>query len=208
MNNFYFPSGVHSFPLDIPRIAVDDVELWRSIYSTHRSVIDKTVINHNGFSGAWIGLDIYRGPNYNISKDIYNANYYDCSSVFPRMFKTIFENIPMDINCIRVATSIKPFIPHTDFSVPVVSLRTILYEQNDIPTFFYVDSNGNKVYQHLPPTTNTWIYNDSTMLHGSDKLPNKSKVLFMYYGVPNFNKLKEIADRSMSLYSEFIIPVS
>jgi len=208
MNNFYFPQGIQSFPLDMPRVVVDDVGLWRSIYNTHKAAVDKTALNHNGFSGAWIGMDIYHGPNYSASKDIYNANYYDCSLIFPEMFKTIFENIPMDINCIRVATSIKPFIPHTDFSSPVVSLRTILYEQNNVPTFFYVNVNGEKVYQKLPQTSNTWIYNDSTMLHGSDKLPNKGKVLFMYYGTPNFSKLKELANRSMTLYSDYVIPVS
>ncbi len=207
MNEFYFPLGVQSFPLDIPKIAVDDVDLWRSIYTEKKGPIEKTAINHNGFSGAWVGLDIYHGPNYSTSKDIYTANYYDCSQIFPNMFKTIFEHIPMDINCIRVATSVKPFIPHTDFSIPVVSLRTILHEQNEVPTFFYVNNKGEKIYQTLPHSTNTWIYNDSTMLHGSDKLPNKSKVLFMYYGVPNFKKIRELADRSIVRYKQYIVPV-
>lgn len=207
MNKFYFPEGVQSFPLDIPKIQVDDVELWRATYTEHKKIIDKTARNHNGFSGAWVGMDIYHGPNYDSSNDIYTANYVDCRDLFPNMFKTILEHIPMDINCIRVATSIKPFIPHTDFSYPIVSLRTILHEQNDVPTFFYVNKNGDKVYQTLPPTTNTWIYNDSTMLHGSDKLPNKAKVLFMYYGVPNFAKIRDLADRSIARYQNYVVPV-
>jgi hypothetical protein len=204
----FFPAGIQSIPLDIPRIAVDNAERWKDLYMSRRQPLTKTGINHNGFDGAWVGMDIYRGPNYDLSKDIYTSPYVDCSELFPNMIKTILEHIPMDINCVRCATSVLPFIPHHDYSTPILSCRTLLIDQHPEPNFFYVNSNGEKVFQTMPQETNTWMYDDSEMMHGSDKKPNLFKVLLMYYGKPIPAKVTALANRSMAKFSEFVIKVS
>jgi hypothetical protein len=203
----FFPAGIQSIPLDIPKITVDNAKLWKDLYMSKRQPITKTGINHNGFDGAWVGLDIYRGPNYDASTDIYTSPYVNCAELFPNMIKTILDHIPMDIACVRCATSIHPFIPHHDFSTPRLSCRTLLIDQNVEPNFFYINLQGNKVYQKLPIETNTWMYDDSEMMHGSDKKPNLFKVLLMYYGKPNSAKVSELANRSMAKFSEYVLKV-
>jgi len=203
----FFPASIQSIPLDIPKIAVDDVNRWRDLYMSARRPLTKTGINHNGFDGAWVGMDIYRGPNYDASKDIYTSPYVDCSELFPKMIKTILDHIPMDINCVRCATSVLPFIPHHDYSTPILSCRTLLTDQNTKPNFFYINSKNEKVFQRMPTETNTWMYDDSEMMHGSDKKPNLFKALLMYYGKPNPAKVTELAIRSMARFSEYVIKV-
>ena len=120
------------------------------------------------------------------------------------MFKTIFEFIPLDIVCIRLVTSTCSFIPHKDYNHPELSTRTIIVDNNKSPTFFYV-KDGKKIYQKLPLETNTWMYNDGNLMHGSDHYPGKSKIMLMYYGKPNNEKLKQILDLSQTQYKDYII---
>jgi hypothetical protein len=83
----------------------------------------------------------------------------------------------------------------------------LLVDQHTEPNFFYVNSNGEKVFQKMPLETNTWMYDDSEMMHGSDKKPNLFKVLLMYYGVPNPAKVTDLANRSMAKFSEYVLKV-
>lgn len=197
--SFYFPEKLQSVPLDIPVIKPDDSDLWDSIFSKNKSGILKVENNHNVKPGIWIGLDIYRSEDF--QGKIYLAKHLDCRNYFPTMFDNIFNFIPMRIKCIRAVSSLSNFYPHSDFDYPEVSFRTLI-SNPETSRFFYLGSKGNKVYQSLPEHTNTWVYNDSGLKHGSEIPDGQIKTMLIYYGDTDFVKLRELVDRSLVKFQE------
>lgn len=186
--------------LDIPPIEPDDWNLWWQIWQSSSKFIEKET-NFNGKDSGWRGLEIYRSHNYTYDCYSPSITFIDLQTVFPRMFKQIFQ-LPIKLNYVRALQSIRAFSPHKDtFGKNFISLRSIIYDENPNPTFYYIENK--KIYQRLPKTSNTWIAYDSRCLHGTDFNKNYKKIMFYLWGEWEQDKGEELVKRSLELYKDF-----
>jgi hypothetical protein len=181
--------------LDVPKLEPVNWKVWWSIWHEHAEPLTKYQKNHND-TAKWIGFDCYRGETYNpVTEGYYHSKFVDCSEVFPNLLNnvaSIFHNIYL----IRILQSTSTFFPHYDFKDEEhISVRTMLYDENPSSTFYYV-INGEKVYQTLPQDSNTWIYKDHLVQHGSDFDSRYKKILITYYGFINREQVNNIFDTS------------
>lgn len=170
--------------IDFPRIEPIDWDLWWKFWDLNALPITKIATNHNPKSGKWIGFDCYRSDKFKDTSNPYVSSFADCRHLIPSLYDFI-ESIGLDIHLVRILENKSPFYPHKDHTTENFSIRTLLYSNNERPTFYYF-INGKKIYQHLPTETNTWIYNDYKVFHGSDLISGFRKILITYQG--NWNK--------------------
>lgn len=186
--------------LDIPKIVPTDWNVWWDIWNNNAKPLIKYQPNHNK-SGNWIGFDCYRADSYNPSiNGYYRSELVDCSNVLPDLVETI-KPIFSELLLVRVVQSTSVFLPHTDFKDQYhIGVRTLLYDDNPGNTFYYV-INGERVHQRLPPNSNTWIYKDKIVQHGSEFDNRYKKILITYYGFINFERINTICNSP--LYDEY-----
>lgn len=188
--------------LDMPEIYPDSWEVWWDIWNSNSAYMKKTVVNHNSGGSGWKGIEIYRGPTYTEDKT-YDVRYVDCRHIFPNMIGTI-ESLPMKINVVRALQSLRPYPPHHDFVLPQVQCRVLLYDENPSNTFYYI-IDGKKVFQKLPEESNTWIYKDEGLLHGSDYNPKYKKILLGIFGHWLHDEDSCLISGSIDRYREYVI---
>lgn len=166
--------------LNIPVIEPTNWDDWWTIWNKHAKTVAKVRGNHNSSKGRWIGFDCYRASNYNVIDTPYDSEYVDCRNVLPDLYKFV-ETCGLDIQLVRILESKSPFNPHKDHSTESYSIRTMLYDNNPSPTFYYF-INGRKHFQTLPKESNTWMYKDHLAMHGSNFNPKYKKILITYAG--------------------------
>jgi hypothetical protein len=182
---------VASKVLDLPILAPKNWETWWEFWIANAKPIRRARANHNGpatMQTSWLGFNAFYSPHLDVSRMSYPSQYVNCSSVFPELYDFI-PLLPMQCYEARIGMSAKAFGPHTD-DVTGMQIRTLLYDENSEPTFFYFH-NDQKKYQTLPKTSNTWIYKDSEIKHGSD-FSNKRKILIMFSGKIDQEKVDDI----------------
>jgi hypothetical protein len=183
--------------LNIPRIEPDNWNIWWSWWAEHYSDVYKAKGNHNTGPGLnkWQGLDIYRTEDYDADKDPYIAKYVDCQHIFPNMFANL-KSIPLKISHIRAVQSTQQFTPHRDHNKPATSLRVMLYDNNPTDTFFYLLSNGKLKFQTFPKNSNTWIYYDHLVKHGTHYKVNHFKIILQIWGKWDTIGLEQLLEHS------------
>ncbi len=195
-----------SLPLDIPKIKPSNWDAWWSIWSKESKVIPKVVGNHNFNSALWRGFDIYVKNNVDtIECTGYNAKNINCPELFPSIFENL-NKFPLEIEIVRVVSSLGKVLPHTDQTENEISVRTMLYDNNFTKTFYY-EIDSQKKYQQLPEESNTWMYWDNKFKHGTDWYLGHSKHLIMYFGKTKLSTLDQYIDASLDLYKDYIIYV-
>jgi len=196
--------NVISAPIAFPIIEPIDWARWWKLWTTEAVPAKKIATTHNSTGGPWIGMNVYIAPG------IDNKEYtgYDIKNVIcPELFPTLFDNLesfPIDIAVMQIVSSRYPSPPHTDHNEPRISVRTMLYDNNFTPTFYYV-INGEKRYQTLPDNTNTWIYHDNKYRHGSDHYNGHSKHLIIYHGKIKRGLLENNLVSCNDTYKDYII---
>lgn len=186
--------------LDIPKLTPTNWDLWWDIWHHNAKPLERYQQNHNK-PGKWIGFDCYRGDTYNpLTEGYYNSELVDCSSVLPDLIdniKPLFHTLFL----VRILQSTATFFPHSDFKDEEhIAVRTLLYDENPSSTFYYI-INNEKVYQNLPLNSNTWIYKDHLVQHGSDFDERYKKLLVTYYGFINVEQINTIYNST--LYDEY-----
>jgi len=186
--------------LYIPKVIPTNWELWWDIWNVNAKPLIRYQENHNK-PGNWIGFDCYRGDTYNPSTDgYYHSDLVDCTNVLPDLInniKPIFHNLFL----VRILQSTANFFPHNDFKDEEhIAVRTLMYDENPSSTFYYI-INDKKVYQKLPSNSNTWIYKDHLVQHGSDFDDRYKKILITYYGFINSEQINTIYNST--LYDEY-----
>ncbi len=195
-----------SLPLDIPKIKPSNWEVWWSIWSKESRVISKVVNNHNPNSALWRGFDIYVKDTVDpIELTGYDAKNIRCPDLFPSIFENL-DRFPMEIEIVRVVSSLGKVLPHTDQTDDEISIRTLLYDNNFTETFYY-EIEGQKQYQRLPNESNTWMYWDNKFKHGTDWYLGHSKHLIMYFGKTKTSMINQCIEKSSDLYRNYIIHV-
>jgi hypothetical protein len=184
-----------STPLIFPRVEPSDWSKWWIIWNKNSKFLKKVVKNHNETGAKWMGMDIYIAPGVDSAISTgYNAPYVDCSELFKQTIDNI-DQLPINVQVIRAASSVCEHSPHSDFSRPEFSVRSMLYDTNVRSTFYY-QFNNKKVYQHLPADSNTWGYWDHASMHGTDYHSGHRKILLIYYGITKENiNISDSVDR-------------
>lgn len=196
--------SVISSPIVFPKIVPNDWDRWWKLWSTEAAPSVKVVKNHNSVSAPWIGMNVYVKPGIdNTSLTGYNIKNVICPELFPSLFDNL-DSFPIDIDVMQVVSSRAPVIPHTDNEYPIISVRSLLYDNNFVPTFYY-NIDGIKTYQRLPNDTNTWIYHDNKHRHGSDYYYGHSKHLIIYHGKIKRDILENNLTSSIDRYKDYII---
>lgn len=192
-----------STPIDFPLVQPRDWNEWNSVWDKNAKFARKLFQNHNRLQAFWKGFDIYVDPSKEIIQDYDFANV-NCPELFPCIFDNL-DRLPIDVKIVRAFSSLLKTTPHRDFEDPTVSVRTLLADSNPRSTFYY-QFNGKQEYQHLPKTTNTWIYWDNKSYHGTDFYQGHSKILIAYYGDPKPEAfVEDVFVTNASLYSEYVI---
>jgi hypothetical protein len=179
-------NSIISTPLIFPKVEPSDWSVWWKLWNKNFRFLRKVVINHNEAVARWVGMDIYIAPETDIVKATgYHAPYIDCSNLFKKTLDNL-DQLPINVQVIRAVSSVCAISPHSDFSNPMFSVRSLLYDTNPVSTFYY-QFDGKQVYQQLPMDTNTWGYWDNNCKHGTDHYSGRRKILLMYYGTAKEN---------------------
>lgn len=190
-----------STPLLFPKIVPNPK--WNEIWESNAELIRKVSSNHNAGQAFWKGFDIYVKPDFDIkSYTGYDFKNINCPEIFPEIFNNL-DLLPIEIFAVRAMSSMTKVMPHSDCLTPMLSVRTLLCDDNPKSTFYY-QFNNKVEYQQLPETTNTWMYWDHKSKHGTDFYQGHRKILLAYYG-----KMKSTAtsmfDENVIRYKDFAI---
>lgn len=193
-----------SAPVEFPVIIPKNWNKWWDMWYDEASLLLKVADNHNQKSQAfWRGFDVYVREGFDPLTYFYKSKNMNCPEMFPSLFDNL-DRFPVEINVMRVVSSISKVLPHKDTNTPMIGVRTLLYDNNVKPNFYYVFGEKKK-YQYLPEDTNTWIYNDHKSLHGSDFYIGHSKLLIMYYGTIKEKILDENLEKNLIRYKDYVI---
>jgi hypothetical protein len=195
--------SIISTPYNFPKVEPSDWGEWWNIWRKNSKTLWKLENNHNSFFG--IGPSYLKGFDIYINDSVkypigYHAPYVDCKELFFDLFNFL-DLLPIDVKIIKAVSSFKNIAPHKDWEWKEFSIRSLLYDSNPLPNFYYI-INDKKIYQRLPRDTNTWGYWDHKVVHGSDYFQGYEKILLMYYG-----PMKKNFDIKSSIekYKEYII---
>lgn len=195
---------VVSTPIDFPLIEPCNWNDWWSMWYKENKIIPKVLKNHNQRSAIWRGFDIFVRPGIDsVEETRYKASNLNCLELFPSLFLNL-DKLPIEVDIIRAVSSCTEVYPHTDQENNNVSVRSMLYDNNVRKTFYYY-LNDNKVYQDLPKDTNTWLYWDNKVTHGTDFYTGHSKILFMYFGKNKQPLLETTIQQSSEKYKDYVI---
>lgn len=190
-----------STPLIFPKVEPSDWDKWWKIWNKNSRFLRKVVQNHNEAGARWMGMDIYIAPGFDSAQvSGYQAPYIDCSELFKQVLDNI-DQLPINVQAIRAVSSVCAVVPHSDYTTPEFSVRSMLYDTNSTFTFYY-NFNNSKVYQKLPNDSNTWGYWDNKCKHGTDYHSGHRKILLMYYGK---TKLNINLENSIDCYTDYVI---
>lgn len=177
---------------------------WWELWNTEASIAIKVAKNHNNTGAAWKALNVYVKPGIDSTEYTgYKIKNIICPELFPSLFNNL-DSFPIDISVIQIVSSRSPVRPHTDNTEPKISVRSMLYDNNFTPTFYYI-TNGEKKYQTLPDNTNTWMYYDHKCQHGSDYYFGHSKQIIIYHGKIKQSVLDKNLTENANKYDQYII---
>lgn len=198
-----------STPLIFPKVIPNDWNEWNRVWEKNKKFSPKIQRSSNQGYVHWQGFDIYVKEGVDASQIIkYKCENLNC----PELFNSLFDNLdalPIELYVVRVVQSLNVINPHRDFIAPPESprhsLRTMLYDDNPRQTWWYESNAGDKEYLKLPNDSNTWWYNDVTVKHSTDYIPNYGKQLIMYRGIVKEEKLESLINQSVEKYSDYAI---
>lgn len=196
--------NILSTPLKLPKIEPINWTNWWALWYSQAKSIQKVSDNHNTNAAPWRGFDIWVKPGIDAEMTThYRSKNLNC----PEMFTSIFDNLdkfPIDIEIVRVVSSLGAVLPHTDSDAESLSVRSLVYDNNVRPNFYYLKDNKRE-YQLLPPDTNTWAYWDHKKKHGTDWYLGHSKILITYFGKLKTPEYLDILQSGTSSYSDYVI---
>lgn len=227
-------------PLDIPRIEPDDWDLFWKLWNEKVSTVGSINIGRNGelkSNPLWQGLCIWKNPEVDPTKFNYPHQLFDdWEAHFPNMFKTIKECLPyLSLEKILLWQNINEIEPHFDPDLQLwpwpESMRVMLWDSNDSPTFYMTKwpertsefdmplitnrtqgrgygfkservPDGGKMYVNLPPETNSFVFNNGAFVHGADLA--KPKIIMVIKGRPKIYEWLKVLESSYEKYKHLI----
>jgi hypothetical protein len=134
---------------------------------------------------------------------------------FPHLWQQFHELLPCkDFLYFNLWSSMQGFPEHRDSAEMIdapASFRIKLYDENPVETLFVVDNPTspytNEPTQFLPQVegTNSYMWNNLRVKHGSIYDPKYKKILAVIAGLVDFDQYQELLDKSTSVYKDSCI---
>jgi hypothetical protein len=187
-----------SVPLNLPRLEPDNWDKWWHIWNNNAAPLNKIKKTINKIEIApHLGFDAYRAPYFD---PVYTANYVDFKTVYPMMYDQIMS-FPVKLYCARFLMATDEFEPHTDYSFPNWSIRSMFYCKDPNPQWYYTDLNKeDPKYLSLPETTNWWAYRDGVINHASHFRKEYPKIILLIFA--NQSNLDKFAESQINIFPD------
>ena len=196
--------NILSTPLHLPRVEPINWDNWWTLWYKESRPVKKIQTNHNTYTAPWRGFDIWVKPGIDTEETTkYKSKNLNCPELFPSIFDNI-DQFPIDIEVVRFVSSIGEVFPHTDYDSESLSVRSLVYDNNVRPNFYYL-KDTKREYQLLPPDTNTWAYWDHKRKHGTNWYFGHSKILITYFGKPREGVYQDMLTKNAQQYQEYVI---
>jgi hypothetical protein len=126
------------------------------------------------------GLNIYAKDMTALDEGYWKMPFLDYEEIFPNVLDDLHSAFPWaEIELCRLWMSNMPIPWHKDFTREAGALRAMIYNENTKPTFKVFNARCGVNYVDIPPETNTFIYNNSTCMHGSDRDDGVNKIILL-----------------------------
>lgn len=174
--------------LDAPRIEPKDWDLFWNAWNQHAgsSHIVKSDPAGNRASDSSKQIDFFKGLNiYAKTQNLLDDNhwqvpYLNYKEIFPNVVEDLEAAFPWaEIVFCRLWMSNQPIPWHRDHSTEPGALRAMIYNENKKPTFKVWHPRAGTNYVDLPEESNSFIYNNSTCMHGSDREDGVNKIILL-----------------------------
>lgn len=221
-------------PVDYPKIEPDDWDLFWKLWEEKHAVVGRPDIAGQNY---WEGLCIWLHPAIKPDQFNYSGTVVDDWSLhFPKMFADINACVPwLNIEKIVLWSNVNEVHGHFDPDKVIYpwpdSLRIMLWDTNDSPTFYmtkwpdrtpgfnpplvtqrkgargygikpHIRPVDKRMYVNLPPDTNTFLFNNGAFIHGADLA--KPKIIMAIKGDLDIFKLLKHLESSYEKYKEYI----
>jgi hypothetical protein len=126
------------------------------------------------------GLNIYATDPSKLEDGHWKLPYLNYMEIFPNVLDDLHAAFPWaEIEMCRLWMSNMPIPWHRDHTREAGALRAMIYNENTKPTFKVFHPNGGMHFVDLPEDSNTFIYNNSTCFHGSDREEGVNKIILL-----------------------------
>jgi len=229
-NNFKFiPSQTHLeilelereygkycyLPLAVPIIFDDKIVDWffesRKAITKIKSDVADQKFGYSLFNSVNVCLD----ERYRVNSPIWSDNDYpNFKQEFPHFYQQMMDSLPLkEIPRFSFWNSTNRIASHRDHSCLLDlpnSFRVMIYDENPVDTLYlYEDSEfgtGEKTYVSRHDETNSFVWNNLRVEHGSDYISGYSKILLIINNfIPDYQKYKNVIENSVSIYSDKIL---
>lgn len=199
-------------PLDTPVIYDERIVDW---FFDHCQAITKiradVADTEYGYS-LFNSINVYIDPSYARPSPIWSDNPYpDFEREFPHFYQQLMDLLPVArIPRLAFWNSTKPIAPHRDQTCMLDmpnSFRVMITDSNPASTLYVQEEtenySGEKLYVPRLSDTNSFVWNNLRVVHGSDYTPGYRKILLLVNDfIPNFRRYTDMLDRSMSKYAD------
>ncbi len=212
-------------PLDVPEIKPNDPEKFKDFYMTYskpsfRIRSDIAGVNANVAETHHAQFrTLSNQPT--LPGDIWTRSYVpEFNTEFKEIFEQMYEYLPLRRNeelSYTIWSSLRAVIMHRDagslLDLPI-NFRIKLYDENPSETLLLKNCLLTDGYQFqrtcspipLPKETNTWVWNNLRMVHGSTYEPNFIKMLMIIERARiDWKKYVDLMDRSISKFKDNIM---
>ena len=203
-------------PLALPIFEVPDKEHFFAWWSSHMAITKKL-----GGDAVMSGYGITPFETIDIVNEIGNqwweANNQRESfkSEFPKLWQQFNDYLPFD-KLLRLTFwssrhAIQEHRDSAEFMDAPGSLRVMLYDNNPEETLYVFDNplspfeSGEPHMLPRAPGTNSFVWNNLRVKHGSIYNPGHKKVLAFAAGLFNIDKYEELMENSLNLYKDYCI---
>ncbi len=174
--------------LDAPKIEPANWELFWDAWEKHSgsSYIVKSDPAGNVASENSKKIDFFKGLNIYASHpslledNHWQVPYLPYQEIFPDLLEQLEVAFPWaEILFCRLWMSNQPIPWHRDHSTEPGALRAMIYNENKRPTFKVFHPRAGTNYVNLPEDSNSFMYNNSTCMHGSDRDEGINKIIML-----------------------------
>ena len=174
--------------LDAPLIQPNDWNFFWAAWNKHAgsSHIIKSdpagnVASENSKSIDFFkGLNIYAKHPSMLENNHWQVPFLDYKEIFPNVLDDLHAACPRaEIIFCRLWMSNQPIPYHRDYAPESVAIRSMIYNENPLPTFKVYHPKGGVNYADLPKETNMFAYNNETCLHGSNREVGVNKIILL-----------------------------
>ncbi len=174
--------------LDAPKIEPENWEKFWAAWNAHAGASHITKSDPAGNIASdnakkidfFKGLNIYAAHESLLTDNHWEVPFLDYKEIFPNVLDDLHAAFPWaEVVFCRLWMSNVPIPMHRDHSTEPGALRAMIYNENKKPTFKVWNPRAGTNYVDLPEESNSFIYNNATCFHGSDRSDGVNKIILL-----------------------------